>query len=130
MDATNMGGRSVNVALTVERKQVRPDVSNLPVPLGYTRAHLERGDKVFHGEIARGQCAVCHGIDAKGTENGNDLTTGMYIWAEATVGGLKKVLLHNMSVAPGMDGDLTPADTEAVAAYIWALGRQTRLGAN
>ena len=32
--------------------------------------------------------------------------------------------MHNMAVAPGMDGDLKPADVDAVAAYTWALGRK------
>jgi hypothetical protein len=48
----------------------------------------------------------------------------MYIWADGSVNGIKRVLMHNMSVAPGMDGELMPADVDAVAAYVWALGRQ------
>jgi hypothetical protein len=28
-----------------------------------------------------------------------------------------------MSIVPGMDGDLRPEDTDAVAAYVWAIGR-------
>jgi len=38
------------------------------------------------------------------------------------VEGIKRILGHNLAIAPGMDGDLTPAD--AVAAYVWALGRR------
>ena len=32
--------------------------------------------------------------------------------------------MHNMAVAPRMDGNLNPADVDAVAAYVWALGRR------
>jgi len=116
--------RSLTPPLSIFREQIRPDVGMLPVPIGSSRAQLERGDRVFHGEIAGGRCSQCHGWDARGTPVGNDLTTGMYIWADGTVGGIKRVLEHNMAIAPGMDGELKGVDVEAVAAYVWALGRQ------
>jgi hypothetical protein len=112
--------------LSVFRDQIRPPIENLPLPHGFTKEQIALGDRVFHGEAAGGRCSICHGRDAKGTATGNDLTTGMYIWADGSVKGIKAVLNHNMSVAPGMDGDLKPTDVEAVAAYIWALGRQNR----
>jgi hypothetical protein len=40
------------------------------------------------------------------------------------VATIRRTVLHNMTMAPGMDGDLKPADVDAVAAYIWALGRR------
>ncbi len=83
-----------------------------------------RGDRIFHGEAAGGRCYDCHGPDAKGTPNGNDLTTGMYAWGDGSVNAIKRTITHNMAIAPGMDGDLKPADVDAVAAYVWALGRQ------
>lgn len=114
----------VTPPLSIHRKQVRPDVSLLPVPSGFTREHIVHGDRVFHGEAANGQCSVCHGTDAKGTPNGNDLTAGMFVWSDGSVRELKRTILHNMAVAPGMDGDLKPADVDAVAAYVWAISRQ------
>jgi hypothetical protein len=48
----------------------------------------------------------------------------MYIWGDGSVTTIKRTVLHNMTMAPGMDGDLKAADVEAVAAYIWALGRR------
>lgn len=98
----------------------------MPVPPGYTRDQLVLGDRVFHGEAARGQCSNCHGIDAKGTTNGNDLTAGHFIWADGSVASIKATVLHNMSVAPGMDGELKPEHVEAVAVYVWALARPNR----
>ncbi len=111
--------------LAVEREQVRPDAASLPVPKGFTREQILLGDRIFHGEAAGGQCSHCHGLDAKGTPVGNDLTTGMYIWGDGSVNTIKRTVLHNMAVVPGMDGDLKPADVDAVAAYIWALGRRS-----
>ena len=32
-----------------------------------------------------------------------------------------------MKLAPGQDGDLTPADVDAVTAYVWALVHQERM---
>ena len=95
------------------------------MPAGFSRDHILHGDRVFHGEAANGQCSVCHGIDGKGTPNGNDLTAGMFVWSDGSVRELKRTILHNMAVAPGMDGDLKPADVDAVAAYVWAISHQT-----
>ncbi len=110
--------------LSAFREQIRPSAKTLPVPLGFTREQIVLGDRVFHGEAAGGRCYNCHGLDAKGTPNGNDLTTGMYAWGDGSVNAIKRTITHNMSIAPGMDGALSAADVDAVAAYIWALGRQ------
>lgn len=115
----------VTPPLSIFREQIRPSVDALPVPNGSSREQLAHGDRVFHGEAANGQCSVCHGIDAKGTPNGNDLTAGMFVWSDGSVRELKRTILHNMAVAPGMDGDLKPTDVDAVAAYVWAISRQS-----
>jgi mono/diheme cytochrome c family protein len=114
----------VTPPLSIAREQVRPPAATLPVPSGFTREHVVHGDRVFHGEAANGQCSVCHGIDGKGTPNGNDLTAGMFVWSDGSVKELKRTILHNMAVAPGMDGDLKPDDVDAVAAYVWAISHQ------
>lgn len=114
----------VTPPLSMYRKQVRPPAESLPVPAGFTRDQILHGDRVFHGEAANGQCSVCHGIDGKGTTNGNDLTAGMFIWSDGSVKELKRSVLHNMAIAPGRDGDLELTDVDAVAAYIWAISRQ------
>jgi hypothetical protein len=102
--------------LAVEREQTRPDPASLPIPLGFTREQILLGDRVFHGEAAGGQCSQCHGWDAKGTPVGNDLTAGMYIWGDGSLNAIKRTIMHNMTIAPGMDGNLKPADVDAVAA--------------
>jgi len=115
--------RLVTPPLSIFRDQIRPAVDSLPVPNGYTREQIAHGDRVFHGEAANGKCSVCHAIDGKGTPNGNDLTAGMFVWSDGSVKQLKRTILHNMAVAPGMDGDLNEADVDAVAAYVWAISR-------
>jgi len=115
--------RSLTEELSVTRVQIRPPAEALPVPPGYSRAQILLGDRIFHGEAAGGQCSTCHGLDAKGTPVGSDLTTGMYIWGDGSVKEIRRTIAHNMQIAPGMDGNLRPADVDAVAAYIWALGR-------
>jgi cytochrome c553 len=113
----------VTPPLSMSRDQIRPPADSLPVPAGFSRDQILHGDRVFHGEAANGQCSVCHGVDGKGTTNGNDLTAGMFIWSDGSVKELKRSILHNMAVAPGRDGDLEPADVDAVAAYVWAISR-------
>ena len=114
----------VTPQLSIFREQIRPTADALPVPTGFSREQILHGDRVFHGEAANGQCSVCHGKDGKGTPNGNDLTAGMFVWSDGSVKELKRTILHNMAVAPGMDGDLKPADVDAVSAYVWAISRQ------
>ena len=114
----------VTPPLSMYRDQIRPPVDSLPVPAGFSRDQILHGDRVFHGEAANGQCSVCHGVDGKGTTNGNDLTAGMFIWSDGSVKELKRSILHNMAVAPGQDGDLEPADVDGVAAYVWSISRQ------
>lgn len=115
----------VTPPLSIHREQLRPAAETLPVPNGFSREQILLGDRVFHGEAANGQCSVCHGIDGKGTPNGNDLTAGMFVWSDGSVREVKRTILHNMAVAPGRDGDLEPADVDAVSAYVWAISHQS-----
>ncbi len=103
----------------------RPDVASLPVSVDATREQVVLGDRIFHGEAANGKCHECHGWDAKGTGNGNDLTVGSLIWGDS-LSMIKRTLRHNIEIAPGRDGDLTDSDVEAAAAYVWALVHQDR----
>jgi mono/diheme cytochrome c family protein len=127
-DASSAGSEELKLVtppLSMFRKQIRPPADALPVPTGFSREQILHGDRVFHGEAAGGQCSVCHGVDGKGTANGNDLTAGMFVWSDGSVRELKRTILHNMEVVPGRDGDLEPADVDAVSAYVWAISHQS-----
>ncbi|AUC93339.1 hypothetical protein QU42_18005 [Bradyrhizobium sp. UASWS1016] len=104
----------------------RPDVASLPVSVDATREQVVLGDRIFHGEAANGTCFQCHGHDAKGTGNGNDLTVGSLIWGDS-LAEIKKTIRNNIALAPGRDGDLTDSDVDAVAAYVWSLVHQDRM---
>ncbi len=94
------------------------------MPLGATREQVLLGDRIFHGEAAGGMCSTCHGWDAKGTATGNDLTSGLFIWGDGSVRMIKATIANAVLIAPGRDGDLTPADVDAVAAYVWAISHR------
>ncbi|WP_375777342.1 c-type cytochrome [Bradyrhizobium sp. ma5] len=104
----------------------RPDVASLPVSVDATLEQVVLGDRIFHGEAANGTCFQCHGHDAKGTSNGNDLTVGSLIWGDS-LAMIKKTIRNNIALAPGRDGDLTDGDVDAVAAYVWSLVHQDRM---
>ncbi len=114
----------LSVPIACKAETSRPLAGSLPVPPGATHDQVLLGDRIFHGEAAHGKCFECHGADAQGTANGNDLTLGMWIWGDGSLSAIKRTIAHNMKMAPGMDGELTPADVDAVAAYVWALGHQ------
>ena len=131
-------GRMIAIALAVaspfsgvaaqdlSQGKPRPDINSLPVSVNATREQLLLGDRIFHGEAARGTCFQCHGWDGKGTATGNDLTNGSLNWGESFK-EIKATILNNMKLAPGQDGDLTPDDVHAVTAYVWALVHQERM---
>ena len=107
----------------------RPPLAALHAPPDGNMAQVALGDRIFHGEAADGKCSTCHGVDAKGTATGNDLTVGMWVWGDGSTAMLKTHIVNSLTIAPGMGGNLTPADTEsvdAVTAYVWALGHQKR----
>jgi len=49
----------------------------------------------------------------------------MFVWSDGSVKELKHTILHNMTVAPGRDGDLTSDDVDAVAVYVWSISHPT-----
>ena len=108
----------------------REDVAALPVPTGSTKAQVVLGSRIFHGEVASGTCAGCHGSDAKGGPIGADLTAGTWLWSDGSLAGITKTITEGVSAPkahggamPPMGGSpLTPADLKAVSAYVWALG--------
>jgi glucose/arabinose dehydrogenase/mono/diheme cytochrome c family protein len=105
-------------------------VANLNVPPGFTRSTLALGDDVFHGRVGGSGCTGCHGIDAKGSPVGPNLTGPAWLWSDGSVEGLAKTIREGVllpkryrSPMPPMGGAaLSPEEISAVAAYLWALG--------
>jgi mono/diheme cytochrome c family protein len=108
--------------------------ASLPVPRGATRKMVELGDRIFHGEVASGTCAGCHGADGKGTPLGPNLTAGKWMWSDGSLRGIERTIRHGVprpkkyrSPMPPMGGaQLTRQQISAVAAYVWGLGHPSR----
>lgn len=99
---------------------------------GITPAMVALGDSVFHGQVANGTCTACHGSDAKGTPLAPDLTDNKWIWSDGSYKGIVQTIKEGVAVPkehrgvmPPMGGvTLTPAQLDAVGAYVFALSHQ------
>jgi mono/diheme cytochrome c family protein len=106
--------------------------ANLPVPPGSSRQMVEVGDAVFHGRVAGATCTGCHGTDGGGTPLGPSLTGKTWLWSDGSYAGIARVITDGVaqpkqyrSPMPPMGGaQLTPEQTSAVAAYVWALSHR------
>jgi len=87
---------------------------------------------VFLGQEGGGTCEGCHGSNAKGTPLAPDLTSGKWLWGDGSLAAITRTIASGVptpknyrSAMPPMGGaELSHADLEAVAAYVWALGHQ------
>jgi glucose/arabinose dehydrogenase/mono/diheme cytochrome c family protein len=134
-DMTALGG-TPGSANTLPPEGIHPHAgaaASLPVPSGATREMVELGDRIFHGEVASGTCAGCHGAQGKGTPLGPDLASGQWMWSDGSLGGIEKTIRHGVprpkhyrSPMPPMGGaQLDEQQISAVAAYVWGLGHAT-----
>ncbi|MBO0734512.1 MAG: c-type cytochrome, partial [Methylocapsa sp.] len=105
---------------------------HLPVPPGATAAQVALGDRIYHGQVANGTCAGCHGSNGKGTPVGPDLTTGKWLSGDGSLAAIERTITKGVaqpteyrSPMPPMGGaQLSQSDVKAVAAYVWALGHK------
>ena len=96
---------------------------------GITPAMVALGDSIYHGLVAGGTCAGCHGTDAKGTPLAPDLTANKWLWGDGSYASIVKTIREGVptpkehtGVMPPMGGaQLTPAQLAAVGAYVFAL---------
>jgi glucose/arabinose dehydrogenase/mono/diheme cytochrome c family protein len=115
---------------------IHPDAgatAALPIPPGATAAQVALGERIFHGQADGGTCAGCHGLNAKGTPLGPDLTSGKWLWGSGDLADITRIITDGVaspkkyrSVMPPMGGaQLSQSDVAAVAAYVWALGHRS-----
>ncbi len=103
--------------------------ASLPVPPGSSRQMVKLGDEVFHGRVGGATCTGCHGSDAAGTPLGPNLTGKTWLWGDGSYASILKLIKQGVaqpkqyrSPMPPLGGaQLTPEQTSAVAAYVWAL---------
>ena len=110
------------VAVTAPAAPAAP----MPVPPGATAAQVAAGDKLYHAS----SCSGCHGVDAKGTPLGPDLTSKDHLWTDGGLPQITDVIAKGVptpkryrSPMPAMGGaQLSADDLRAVSAYVWAVG--------
>jgi glucose/arabinose dehydrogenase len=111
-----------------------PAAAQLPIPPGATRDQLVLGERIFHGQADGGTCAGCHGPDGKGSPVGSDLAGGKWIWSDGSPRsiartidvGVTKPKEHEGVMPPKGGVQMSQADVNAVAAYVWALAHATK----
>jgi cytochrome c5 len=103
-------------------------------PAEVTPASIALGDSIFH---ARG-CRNCHGPDAKGRQNGPDLTAGKFLQVNGSYNDFVRVITEGVPVTaikdtshkramPARGGAPTPLTDDqikAVAAFVWSLNHK------
>jgi glucose/arabinose dehydrogenase/mono/diheme cytochrome c family protein len=105
-----------------------------PVPSGasgITEATIALGDSVYHGLVAGGTCAGCHGPDGTGTPLAPDLTDRQWLWGDGSLASIQRIVeqgvpqpkQHTGAMPPKGGGDLDAAQVRAAAAYVYALNR-------
>lgn len=104
------------------------------LPAGVTASTIALGDSLFHAK----SCVRCHGADAKGAQNGPDLTTATHLHVNGTyqdfvrliTSGVPKdsvkVASHRFAMQPrgGTQSPLTDDQILAVAAYVYSLSHK------
>ncbi|MDT0187976.1 PQQ-dependent sugar dehydrogenase [Microbacterium sp. ARD31] len=122
-----------SAAMTPPPEGMDPNAGvTLPTPPGGNPEQVVLGGRIFRGEEAGGTCAGCHGGDAGGGPIGPSLTAGEWDWSDGSLAGLKKTILDGVpepkkhpGAMPPMGGvELTGAQVDALAAYVWAIGHQ------
>jgi glucose/arabinose dehydrogenase/mono/diheme cytochrome c family protein len=96
---------------------------------GITMAMVALGDSIYHGQVAGGTCAGCHGSDAKGTTLAPDLTANKWLWGDGSYKSIVKTIQNGVpepkehtGVMPPMGGaQLTASQVGAVGAYVFAV---------
>ena len=109
-----------------------PAAAPLPIPPGATAAQVELGGRIFRGEAGGAACGGCHGMDAKGSPLGPDLTTGAWAWGDGSLAAISDTIAkgvpapkrYRAPMPPMGGGSLPPADLAAVSAYVWAIGHK------
>jgi len=102
------------------------------LPAGMTIQTIVQGDSIYHG---KGNCFVCHGIDAEGAPAAGDALTVSLNYAQTEWrsidslidAGIPQVLTRSPIQMPPRGGKSNLSDDEVrrVAAYVWAIS-QTR----
>jgi mono/diheme cytochrome c family protein len=96
-----------------------------------TPAKVALGDRLFHGQTGGAICFSCHGPDGKGVQGlAPDLTSGKWVNGDGSYAFIVQTITKGVpkpkqaaAPMPPMGGaQLTPAEINALAAYVYSLG--------
>lgn len=104
------------------------------MPAGVTTAMIAEGDSLFHSS----GCVRCHGADAKGAQNGPNLTGPTFLHVNGTYPDFVRLITsgvpadsikdssHRFPMRPRGGGQhpLTDDQVKAVAAYVYSLSHK------
>jgi mono/diheme cytochrome c family protein len=104
------------------------------LPAGVTARTIALGDSLFHAS----SCTRCHGADAKGAQNGPNLTTGTHLHVNGTYDDFVRLITsgvpkdsvqdksHRFAMQPrgGNQNPLNDEQIRAVAAYVYSLSHK------
>ena len=83
------------------------------------------GDSVFAGRVGSANCGTCHGVDARGTSQGPDLTDDKWLHGDGSVEFIKQIVRNGVptpkehsAAMPAFQGTLTEEQIDAVATYV------------
>jgi mono/diheme cytochrome c family protein len=108
-------------------------------PAGVTDSSIAWGKALFDGSA---NCAVCHGVGGRGTDQGPDLADAIWLHGPGTYESIVSQVLHGVPARQSVGGEPMPIrgwtpmnqeDVRAVAAYIWSISHppkpfKTRVG--
>jgi mono/diheme cytochrome c family protein len=104
------------------------------LPSTVTARTITLGDSLFHART----CARCHGADAKGAQNGPNLTTATHMHVNGTYDDFVRLITtgvpkdsvqdksHRFAMQPrgGSQNPLSDEEIRAVAAYVFSLSHK------
>ncbi|MBA3658157.1 MAG: c-type cytochrome [Gemmatimonadales bacterium] len=106
-----------------------------PIRSAFTRASVAQGDSIFHGQVAGGTCAECHGPNARGTAAAPNLVDGEWQNGDGSYEFIVRTVTtgvpphpeHGRAGMPAMGGvRLTSEQVRSVAAYVYTRSRPGR----
>ncbi|HEX7857161.1 MAG TPA: c-type cytochrome [Sphingobium sp.] len=101
------------------------------LPPGFTEAQVDLGRRIYLGEVRSGTCSGCHGSDGRGSSAGASLVGPEWLWTDGSIPSLAKVIAAGVpnprksggAMPPKGGTDLSEQDVQAVAAYVWTIGK-------
>lgn len=119
-------------SLLIAAGSAAAQVSPRPRPEGVTDSSIAWGRQLFHGSA---NCASCHGLEARGTDEGPALSGALWLHGPGTYEWLVEQITQGISAHNTWTGKPMPmrgwsnmpdGDVRAVAAYVWSITHPPR----